>query len=67
MRRNSVILSDDGRRLTTASRRDTGGVILNQSTSYIMLSADEVEALFQFLDEAPRLGQLQRFPVAHAD
>ena len=33
MRRNSIILSDDGRRLTTASRRDNGGVILDQATS----------------------------------
>lgn len=29
----------------TASRRDNGGVIVNPSTSYLKLSADEVNGL----------------------
>ncbi len=64
MRRNSIILSDDGRKVTTATRRDSGGVILNQATSFVMLSADEWDALLQFVGTTPQLGKLQRVPVA---
>lgn len=61
---DTIVISTKYRTPTTATRRDTGGVVLRQGHRYVALDAGELDAVVEFANDAPRLGELQCFPIA---
>jgi hypothetical protein len=59
----SILVSDRFRSPVTAEKRDNGGIVLWGPRSMIVLGRSELERLFDFAFDRPRLGTLQRYPV----
>lgn len=61
---DSAIVSDPLRVPITAQRRDDGTILLcGYFKNLVILSPSEVGRLIEFANDAPRLGELRRFPV----
>jgi hypothetical protein len=59
----AILVSDRFRSPVTAEKRENGGIVLWGPRSMIVLSRTELQRVFDFAFDQPRLGELQRYPV----